>query len=270
MRDFSVQIRNPGTMGPASSVEVLVDNHGMERTFESVIRLDGHYSDTSPSCKIGRMQRGVITLRIPELISTGPKDVTATVITTADGLEPSEVNVRFKYLPAGWFDRLQPYLNTAIGRYAIESCGSESKFGPLMTDIADAYGSLIELRPRPEETGRYLHIADPDSVMDFGDCTESEAAVAYMSQLLSKGRVCSIVRMGSSMYIGVSTEVPDETRPVRYEDGSGYIFTRPFDACCGTCLSASMDLSFSRLRGILPAERVAGTDVASGISKQRV
>ena len=180
MGGHSFTVRAAGAMGPASAVLVTVQNLGPERAFSACVSVAGRQTASAVGCTIPRMGRGTLEIPVPDIGADSPMDVTAEVTVTAEDGASSSQTLRFKYLPRGWFDRLDPDLCSEIGRFATEGCTASDETGHLSADMRSAYGSLSEVKPRPETAGRYMRVSGPDEMRDFGDCTECEAAVAYI------------------------------------------------------------------------------------------
>ena len=264
MGGHSFTVRAAGAMGPASAVLVTVQNLGPERAFSARVSVAGRQTASAVGCTIPRMGRGTLEIPVPDIGADSPMDVTAEVTVTAEDGASSSQTLRFKYLPRGWFDRLDPDLCSEIGRFATEGCTASDETGHLSADMRSAYGSLSEVKPRPETAGRYMRVSGPDEMRDFGDCTECEAAVAYVRDMVSSGHTCCIVRLGDAMMVGCSDGTPADAVP-RRDGGEGYIYLRPYEGCLGMDIGVSMDRSYSRLRGIVTANGNGGARVAPGL-----
>ena len=258
MRDFKVTLSGSGSRGPSVPITVTIENWGPERRFEVVLKMEGSGNPASAIVSVPRMGRGTVEVPIPECGYESPRDTSAKVHVAPDGPgDGSEDRVFFRYLPIGWFDRLDPDLCGSLCRYATDQVSETFPMGDIMNDLTDEYSSLSGCEPRMDTWERFFRVSTPTEAREFGDCTPTEAAVWMIAGMHSRGYGCCLVRLGEDSYVGVShASEPERIAMGGYPDpDDGYLFVRPYDGCRGVGLEVSMDLSASRLRHVLPMAR---------------
>ena len=264
MRDFKVTLSGSGSRGPSVPITVTIENWGPERRFEAVLTMDGLGNPVSATVSVPRMGRGTVEVPVPDCGYESPGEMSAKVHVVPEGSEGgSEDRVFFRYLPIGWFDRLDPDLCGSLCRFAADQVSETLPMGDLMDDLAYEYLSLSGCEPRMDASDRFFRVSTPIEMREFGDCTPIEAAVSMIAGMHSRGYGCCLVRLGEDSYVGVShASEPERIDMGGYPDpGDGYLFVRPYDGCRGVGLEVSMDLSASRLRHVLPMSR--GTSASS-------
>lgn len=254
MIDYSVYVSCKGVVRQPKDIIVQIENWGPEREFHAVIDVRGTDVHADAHVRIARTGSKDIEFVLPASWSDSPSESIADLSVVPDGSNDVCVRtIRFTHLPYGWFDRTDPDLTRSLCDYCSENMSQGCAGGSVGMDIEDVYGEVSGLRPMEETPDRFFRVASPAEVSDFGDCTESEAAILFMDRMVSRGHRCCLVRLGAEAYVGSSGPMTSSMSASRDESGGGYVYVRPSDGCNGIPLSVTMDRSYSRVLSVTRA-----------------